>query len=491
MQVRRVISGRLLGALCVAALAAAGPQCISKTVYWSPDGQQAVIVGRDQTYVASFDGKLSAPAPASFVQVAWFADSKRLVGVQPKSLMTWAEIQPYLSSDQRARIMELAEPFRRQVLAHEGSWEGWRPELNTDVSDREIIQLWVYIREQHPEELQRKLGDAWEQFSKLGLPLGQLRLCEVDETLRPGRVLVETLDDIATDSLHVSPDGSKIAYVLRNVRVAEDRSSKTGGTISDAGGTLMVLALQEGAQPQVVESFAAAGSDFTADSRSLVYATTKPVPQGGNLVLGSIERRSIADENGRVRVGEPEQLVGIIYFPQTRIVCLDDGEILFSAINLVLPMAMAESPKGPTLFSIRPEARATIVPMLTRSAEATAPTAAFEHGAFDVRPDGGAVTMLGNGRAGEVGWYTFATGRLEYVATDNEEWELLERPAWRNNEELSLVAPPGHPWGSPNRPELILYNIKTKQARCISRNWPDELMNGWKEKTTSTQTRPE
>src|SRR5690606_12718981 len=114
-------------------------------------------------------------------------------------------------------------------------------------------------------------------------------------------------------------------------------------------------------------------------------------------------------------------------------------------------------PRGASLFSIEPGQRATIAPMLTRATEATAPMAAFDLGVFDVRPDGGAVTLIGGGKDGEVAWYSFATGGLEYVVSSKEGWTLLERPTWRNNEELSLIVPPGHEWGSPNRPELVLY----------------------------------
>lgn len=472
-------------------LTVAGPSCVPKRVYWSPDGQQAVILADQQVYVSTAEGELSAGTEAEFQQVAWLPDSTRLVAVTQRSLTTWARVKELMPPEQAAELVELAGPFREQVLAHEGPWKDWRPQLSRPISAIELLALWTYIREREPEESRGKLGDDWNKFADVHLNAKQLQLCEVDTDIKPGRVLSESLYDIAPDSLRVSRDGRKVLYVLQNVYAAPNSDKPGLKELAQAGGALMLLSLDAGAEPILVERFAAWRNDFMPDGQSIVYATAKPIPQGESVVLGSIERRRVREHEGRFEIGEPEQLCGIVHLPDTKIVCLDDGQILFSTPPVTLPMATDDMPRGASLFGIQPDRRATIAPMLTRSAEASAPMSGFDHGTFDVRPDGAAVTLMGSREDGKVAVYHFATGQVEYVVSATEDWSLLERPAWRNNEELSLVVPPGHEWGSPGRIELVLYSLRTKLARCISRDWPDELMNTWQLRGDRSTTQPQ
>lgn len=480
MPYRRIISTRLMTSVLLVAIAAAGPDCLPKRIYWSPDGSKAVILTEEKVYLSDGEGRLAPALPASFEQVAWFPGSKRMVAVSLRELSTWSEVQPLLAPEQAAVILRLAPAFREQVLAHGGKFDNWQPDLKEPISPVELLALWIHIREQRPEELRERLGAEWERLAGINLSARQLQLCDIDQGIVRGQVVTETLYGIASDSLRVSPDGEKIAYVLKDHFLAQEGESPQLKALVETGGTLMIVSTRSSAPPRTVEPFAAWRSGFTPDSKALVYATTKPVPRGESLVLGSIERRRIVDEQGNLSIAEPDQLAGIIYLPDTSVVCLEDGKILFSAANVTLPTATADLPRGASLFCIEPDKRATIAPMLTRSAESTAPLAGFEYGIFDVRPDGDAVTLFGGEKDGEVGWYSFTTGAVSYVIPGGQDWQLLERPTWRSNDELSLIVPPGHEWGSPERCELVLYSLQNKQARRISTDWPDELMDSWK-----------
>lgn len=484
---RHVLSSRILGVLCLTVLAVAGPDCLPKRVYWSPDGQQAVILGDKQVYVASAEGQISSPVQTAFEQVAWLPDSRHFVAVQQQALSNWAQVQRALSPEQAGKVVALSDEFYEQIMAHEGSWDNWQPRLPKELSGNEFVSLWIHVREKHESELRNKLGADWERFSSLALTLRVLQLFGLQEggVLQSGRVLDQTLHDFGVGSLHVSPDGTMAAYVVRQPGES-DKAEGQKADASDLGGTLLLVSLSEETEPQVVAPFAAWRSDFTADSRSLVYATAKPMPQGESLVLGSIERRTVRNEAGRTQFLEPEHLAGIMYFPNTKIVCLDDGRILFSAADVKLPMAASDVITGPSLFSMDPGRRATIAPMMTVSATANAPKDGFENGVFDVRPDGLAVTLVEIGDDGQVAYYSFPKGDLVTVAS-TKGWKLVEQPAWRNNEELSFVVPPGHEWGSAERPELVLYNVESRQGRAISKSWPEELMKTFMPGRAQTQ----
>jgi hypothetical protein len=234
-----------------------------------------------------------------------------------------------------------------------------------------------------------------------------------------------------------------------------------------------------------VEKIVAWHPDFTSDSKSLVYAAIKFPPQGDEVVLGTIEQRKINVSPQGPRIGNARPLAGIAYFPDTKVVCLKNGEILFSAGPITLPSGSSVS-NSPSLFSAAPDLRATVAPMITDTARLSLPTYGFQYGTFDIRPDGGAVTFFEEDQ-GTVGYYVFATNAVEYVVKQTKDFRLLDVPTWRNNDELSFFVGPGHKWGSPKRPELVLYSIGTKQAHCISKNWPNELMQGFIPKQSETK----
>lgn len=478
--VRIIVGAAILSAAC----------CVPKRVYWSPDGQRALILTEQKTWATTADGELLKTPQVVFEQVAWFPDSKRFVGVHTQPLSTWAEVKKELTDEQVSRIAGLETEFREAIAEADGSLDNVLKNLHAPLSSSELLALWIYTRERSPERLQSELGDKWADLSKLTLNLHVLQSGQIgDGEMTLGPPVARMLDEIALASLHVSPNGKLLAYVVKNA-VAKSANGPSGGASApaDTGGALMLLAFGENTRPTVVADFAAWRSDFTPDSRHLIYATTKPVPQGENVVLGSIQARQVVDEQGNIQVADAEDLAGIVYFPDTKIVCLEDGHILFSAAAISLPMATADAAGGLSLFSMDPEHRATIAPMLTRSVESKAPTAGLERGIFDVRPDGHAVTLVGSEDGGEVAYYDFPSGQLEFIVPrEKEDWKLFEQPAWRTNEELSLVVPPGHEWGSPDRPELILYSIESKQTRAISKSWPAELMDAFNPNSSGGQ----
>lgn len=476
----------VMAALAACVVASMGPTCVPNKVHWSPDGRLAIIMGEDKTYLVDADGKLLDEVGQD-LSPAWFADSQRFVAATTEPLHTFEQVKAVLSREQIDKLMSVEEAFRKQVLAHTGSWDNWKPNLPSPLTDPEILALWIYEREQHSDEMKNKLGSDWNQFAELPLPVHILQLWQVrEDRIELVRKCHTSLQEIHA-AMQVSPDGSKVAFVeaVDLPTIGSDQKIKLER--SDVGGRLMALSLQEGAKAQQVAVLASLYNDFTPDSQALIYATTD-MPSKDTVTLGSIERRAItAGENGKLDIGNAERLAGIVYSPDTKIVCLDDGRILFSTFAISLPMAEADQGTRFSLFSLSPNERATIAPMLTRSAETSAPMDGFNQGIFDVRPDGRAVTLLGAHKdEGKVGYYEFASGNVRYVFPEDQDTELLEQPEWRDNDEISLIVPAGHEWGTPDRPELVLYSISKQTARCISTNWPDALMKTWANKDQSS-----
>ena len=69
-------------------------------------------------------------------------------------------------------------------------------------------------------------------------------------------------------------------------------------------------------------------------------------------------------------------------------------------------------------------------------------------------------------------------------------------PVWRNEDEITVVVEPGNKWGSPHRSELVLMKLNPggvpESAQCLSRDWPDEWVNGWfEEKKPKAEPTPQ
>lgn len=350
----------------------------------------------------------------------------------------------------------------------------------------------------HPAELQRKLGDRWEALLHAELTVYEIQLGEADGAgLKLGATLDQHINPVAPNSLKISPGGKRLAYVLQDRPAkAESENSDAQGTVADIGGSLYVRNVKADAKSRRVANLAAWGLAWQSDSWHLVYATTSTPPSSkDNLALGEIRRCQVVDPESELATPafpDPESLVSIAYFPDIKIVCLQDGRILFNTIALRLPASTKDQPKQALLFSVEPEREIAVTRLTAESIRDGQLHDGFGHGLYEVRPGGTDVTVL-NIESGTVGIYTFATGACDIILDSpaDEKKALLEVPTWRTEDELSLVVPAGHAWGSEKRPELVLYSLRTHEARCISRSWPDDIMQEFMpEKPDSSQPAP-
>jgi hypothetical protein len=458
------------------------PSCVPHRIHWSPDGQRAIVLLEGGAYLCDAQGKLSKPLSAGIVQVAWLADSKRLLGIQQVQLQTWKDVRGYLSEERQQRLLSLVEPARKEILAHEGSFKGWRAPSAAALSNSELPALWLCVCESSRDALREKLGSEWEELSKLAVVGRILRLYEAGpDGISASEEIFRTIDEVADGSLKVSPDATRFAFVDNDVErgdlPAQPPGSGQASRSDDRVGTLRAGLIKPNAELCKVAGLAGWHPDWSADGKSLVYATTRQLAAGNDgLVLGTIARVELAEQDGRlVLAGAATDLAGILYFPDTKVVCLRDGRIVFAALPVQLPATTQQMPKAPSLFAIQPEQSAVVMPLMTSDPQVQSIAEGFSQGMQELSPNGKCVTLVG-GKNGSVGVYTFATGAMDVVLDLDESPKLSEVPSWRTDGELSLVVPAGHQWGSEKRCELVLYSIETKQARCISRDWPDGLM---------------
>jgi Tol biopolymer transport system component len=265
----------------------------------------------------------------------------------------------------------------------------------------------------------------------------------------------------AFGGVRVSPDGRKAAYVMKV------------GPEADEDGKLCVLSLDSGATPRVVAERSALHVDWSVDGRFVCYASTERTTERTLPLLGAIARRAVCDEGGQVLAAFPdaEQLAGIAYHPKTRVRCLPDGRIVFTAFEITLPCTDRDV-MDPSLFSVDPGRQAVVTRLVPRQSQQEL---ADGIEVFDPSPDGRHICIPAGG--GEIMVLTLATGYVWTLHDESSTDKLRTLPAWRSNNELCFN------YGDKEQSRLVLARLdwgeQTVSHKVLSGDWPIDVTEGF------------
>ena len=463
---------------------------------WSADGGHLLLADKSGVTLCDATGRsvaqMTVEKDSELRFATWYPrDGRRFVTILGRSAKTWNEVRPALSEQEENQLIKLAPTLRAEILAHKGSFDGWKPTLAKSLTDEELMCLWAYLREQPNADLKTKLGDKWSTFADLpvSLSVGQIMHLQGDRIEPDGTAFVSVYMPVP-GSVQISPDERFVAWVgfnaasIRLPGTTPPASSKPDASDGkqEAKDTpsvldLRVAEMKGNGRPLSVDRTASFYPTWYDEGRSLVYGSAGGFPLQNKAQLGTIRRYPVrASEAGKpdhLQLGTPVDLAGILFTPGMYAVSLPDGRILFNSASVQLPSGPNDAVTAISLFSIEPDRSATVAPMVTANALRQMGAEAFG-GFVGISPDGTRTIVTSS--AGEVTVYEFATGVVQVILPGKNGGKLPLIPMWRNAEELSLVVPAGHEWGSARRAELVLYSVKTKTARCISQSWPDNLL---------------
>lgn len=431
--------------------------CLEKRIFWSPDATRAVVIGDTGLYLCDADGKISGLLVPSAKQVAWFQDSKRLALTRLREVNDWATIAPSLR-DGRAAIEAEADELARDVVAR-GKWS-----LLLRGSDDRKKLVEICARDRHGAELKAHLSaDEWNGLAQTTVFVTDVLTATVDaDTVKLGPVLHTHFGDIT--ELRLDRNDRALAWTQAMV------SNKDYGE-------LMVRSLTEQAQAVVVAQHVAGYPDWDREGRSVVYVEATVEEGKSNeevIVLGVVTRRRVLNDAGQVAVAEkPERLAGVLFGPLTHVRCLNDGRILFNAVEMSLPVAAADygGEQREQLYALDPERHATVVRLTPRSHETDLPA---ELGFFEVSPDQSQVVFGGAENAVSV--LTLATGEVAKIQSASGKDTYKGLPAWRRPGELTYVRrSEPKPGAGPARLVDIVLRTGEKE-RVLSQTWPDAVV---------------
>ncbi len=444
-----------------------------KRLAWSPDGRSCAVLGDDGLHVADDAGHLSPLLVKSAKSVAWLPDSRRAVVARQVEAATWKDAEPYLAAPQREQIEQRARIVRDELMEFDGNWDdfGKQSIALRGVDGGEVIALLMYVRDVMPAGLEARLGpDRWKTAQSITLNLALIEVYDLSDPrgeLAPLARLGHAVNGL-TD-IRISPDGAFAAYVV----LEED--SFQGPT------PLFVVPIDGSEAPRKVDNKVCWFPDWTPDGRQLAYVRGDDRAACDDcVVVGSLVRRRVRDEAGAplAQFPDAEELAGLAYTGPTRVRCLDDGRILFTALEMSLPCTARDMPKSPSLFVVDPLRQATVSRAVPRSLDA-----AVAEGLpwFELSPDGTRVAVLGE--RGSVRIVTLASAETIDAYEGKEGFKTETLPAWRNAEDLTVAVAEGHAEGAPQRAEFAVAHITIhpggameSKLRPFSRTWPAGVM---------------
>ena len=431
----------------------AGPW--TSNVVWSPDGRHAAVIATDGLYLADGEGTLSALLAADVYDAAWLADSQRLVLARSREIHNWSALVDALGTQRTRELALKAEAVWQQIQApgEPIALEDRLKALLETSSQGEMGAILIYLRDHHGDALREKFGDGSEGSEDLAVRLNELVIAQLTEhRLQFAAPLHQDFSRIW--EIRPSPDGRAVAFV-----------SEALAFLSWNAGDLNILAVPvDGSSPAVVVAPPTAVSpDWTPQGRSLVYLDASATETNGRR-LGSLLERDVLDASGRIQLGEPKVLAGLIFEDSNRVRCLADGRVLFDAEEYHLPTTTLVAREQLFMLDRTQAVRTALTPIIPRDQLDELPESLA---LFEVSPDSRQVLFAGEG---EVLLLTLATGTIERFPQGDIGFDdpQLPLPVWRKPGEFSFVKYEG------SRNELVVRRGSSEVV--LSASWPDRML---------------
>ncbi|HUB25209.1 MAG TPA: hypothetical protein VL992_07245 [Tepidisphaeraceae bacterium] len=459
---------KLLLPCIVIALTIAG--CIEDRYQWSPNGKSMTVITNDGLRIADADGKLTGVNVPGVHLVRWFADSRHLLASKDIDVAKWNDLTAYLTAAQIRSVTDAAQRVRPAILNYNWStgadWGKFESDyLKGPESAKEDGPIFhnldsavgVYLRDHDDGTLRDFLPPLrWMDLQDLKQSIHSIAECTVGESEATWGKPLMTLPQGPVD-LRISPDGREAMIVAPMEQ-------------QDQGNGIWLVPTDGSVAPVLVSDHAAAHPDWSVDGHYVVYVCSAP----HDADLGVLRRARVVGDDGSLIAKQPttEDLAGLAFNAETRVRCLADGRIFFNSVEIVLPAAPTDVGQRMELFAVDPGRQATVMRLLTATAlMQIGDSAAY----FEVSPDGLHVSIPD--QTGTVDVVNLASGSVTRVQSKvfpipaKGDSAPIIVPTWRNNDELTFVAP-----GDDGRPQVILYSLSSNSGKVLSATWPTDIV---------------
>jgi hypothetical protein len=434
--------------------------CLENNLLWSPDGNRAaVIVENSGLYLCDADGKLTSALVPNVYRAAWLGDSQQLVVARERKTGDWPALARLLGPEKSSAVISRAEAvWQKAGKPKSGEWR--LDAGQEDDADAILVCLWAH----HADELRVCYGEkAKENQANATVTISELVMARIiGDQIQPGTTLYE--GRVAVGDIRIAPAGGLVAFT-------------TAMSSSDSREWRLQVVRSDGTGAQQVAERTNLFCDWTADGHTLAYIQALGSSRGkDDIRIGLVVTRDVTDGAGQIKIAENATELARLSFSDeypSRIRCLRDGQILFNAFEITLPVAQADaSIHGQRLFALDPARHATLVRMIPLSAEDKMPGCLSF---FEVSPD--EKQLLVGGLAGEVCVLTLASGEVENLQNDAEP-AFKTVPVWRKTGEITYARrnPPVDGKAPERAFEIVLR--KDGQETVLSHGWSKEMLDG-------------
>ncbi|MCB1229484.1 MAG: hypothetical protein KDN19_04420 [Verrucomicrobiae bacterium] len=443
---------------------------------WSPNGERAAVIVKDQLRLADGDGhwlaalKPGDPALEDLVvsELAWLPDGRGVVVHQTGHARDWSAIREQLPTEERETIEALAdrlpEVLEALVVIH-GESTDFETLLTSLVPDEFLISVAAFqlAWAKDPDGVKASLQKAPQALAELDdiddddlrFGVNQIALVSLNEertAFEDSSLILRSLRDCQT--LRVSPDGNRLA-VGRKVGDHDEID-------------LEIIDLPGGARHPLVKGITPA-FDWSREGDSLVFLT--PLSGEGSRLMRL--QRASADTASKKENNTPEteQLATVLVPFSPRVAVLPDDRVLFSGQPVTLPSAGADPNEQPRLFTV-PAHGGPVVTVPTP--EGALP---MNLGYFVPSPDGRRVAVV-ESETDAVAVVDLTGGKSQLISSPHLGWKCRTLPGWKSDGEMSYaeVDPVS------GKISWRLWREGETGSRNLSEDWPPDSLNEWLEK---------
>jgi hypothetical protein len=439
--------------------------CHPKRITWSPDGKWAAFCNDSVLRFIDAEGKVTETTCENVFRAEWFADGKRLAIEQYKDLKSWEQIEKTISHEYQQKYIQYAQSL--QSVKNQKDWEtktNLLEEMNL-LDDDELNAVQLYIRDKGVSGFPKSVIESWGgidftyHFFRIGTWDGKV--------FSVGNVLWSSPERIW--DMRASGKGRVVAFTSGYPEDADDEPTVSSLWVADVQSEKVVL----------LDQNVSLYPDWTPEGDTLFYMRSLGKESSDN-PLGTLLKHHICDDDGGLlsKLPEPESLAGLVVSEFTKLRCLSDGRIIFSSLEVTLPIIGKDVPEQKQLFVLDLKRQSTITRLIPRSQLSR--THGYNFDFFEVSPDERHISIPDDN--GRVSALNIATG--DFVVLQAQDFgEINTVPVWRSPNELCYVD---------QRLAGILSDKKTRQIvlhpvsadgtwgdrRVISKKWSKQARQG-------------
>ncbi len=456
MSKRAIINTTIVVAACMLLFG-----CHPKRINWTPNGQWAACCNHVGLFFVNGQGKISKKMCEHVSRVEWFPDGKRLAIEQFAELTSWQQVENTISSEYQEKYVQVAEGLL-SVKDIQDWDEKTKKITDLDVlSKDELKAVQLYLRDAASSGFPREVIKSWGTYIEFRYHF--LRIGTWD-----GR------NFSIGEPLWGSPEGIWDMRVSAKGRVVAFTSAFAGDIEEGTVSSLWVVDI-ETQKVELLDKNTALYPDWDASGTTLFYVRSMG-KESSDSPLGTMLKRRLCDKDGRLLSDFPEleSLAGLVASEYTRIRCLSDGRIIFSSMEITLPVIGKDIPELKQLFVLDPQHQSTIARLIPRSTQNQ--TLGYNFDCFEISPDETQISIPDDD--GRVATLRIATGDFTVLQAQGTEG-IRTVPVWRYPNELCYVDEiEGGLTGDKKRKQMVLRQVASddtlSQPRVISESWPEE-----------------